>query len=169
MDQLVPIGAFETTVEAETARVILEQEGIQAFLKDAEMVNAVGLLGNAIGYIRLLVRAEDEDPARAILEEMVEHDKARESGERETESRCLSCGLPMPTDAPACPACGWSYANADAATEPEPGDSQFRGLEPLREQRRPFLLFWLFVWLGLPMLILALLIVAWVVSVIRGY
>jgi hypothetical protein len=47
-DRLVTIETFQTLPEAEAARMHLSAHGIEAHLSDAEVVNMVGLLGNAL-------------------------------------------------------------------------------------------------------------------------
>ena len=54
-DRLVTIRRFTHTWEADMARVILEAEGIPAYLVNADTVNVNWLWSNAVGGIRLRV------------------------------------------------------------------------------------------------------------------
>jgi hypothetical protein len=67
VDGFVVVATFPNVAEAEAARLALEAAGIQAFLRDDELVSMVWLLGNAVGYVKLLVAAPDADRAQLVL------------------------------------------------------------------------------------------------------
>jgi hypothetical protein len=50
-DKLVTVRTFQVLTEAELARMLLEGEGLRAFLLDSGIVNFNWFLGNAVGYI----------------------------------------------------------------------------------------------------------------------
>jgi hypothetical protein len=63
---LVELARFDTRIEADLARLLLESEGVDAILFDAEM--------NSFGWgpmmpVRLMVLEEDRDLAQQLLEE----------------------------------------------------------------------------------------------------
>lgn len=67
-DDLVPIATFVTPAEAAAARCALEAQGIVSFLKDDNLVGTNWLLGNAVGYVKLVVPSADAQRARALLD-----------------------------------------------------------------------------------------------------
>jgi hypothetical protein len=63
---LVELARFDTRIEADLARLLLESEGVEAILFDAEM--------NSFGWgpmmpVRLMVLEEDRDLAEELLAE----------------------------------------------------------------------------------------------------
>lgn len=117
-DELMTVATFTTLPEAEAARLMLETEGIPAFLSDAEIVSMDWLLGNAVGNIKLRVPASFAEPAAALLEQIEAERRARrDTADDEDdfaltdEMTCLACGTHMPEDEHRCPSCGWSYAD----------------------------------------------------------
>jgi Putative prokaryotic signal transducing protein len=72
-DELVTVATFEFLPLAEAARAQLIAEGIPAFLSDAETVYMAWWLGNALGYIKLLVPEAQAQRARGILDEAQEN------------------------------------------------------------------------------------------------
>src|SRR5262245_9680830 len=63
------VATFGDLVEANLARNRLETGGVQAVLADVETVAMIWSLDNAVGGIKLQVRAADAEQARAILAE----------------------------------------------------------------------------------------------------
>jgi hypothetical protein len=63
--KFVVIDTFLHSTEAETARAVLEMEGIKAFLEDGGID---GILGFSPGGVQLAVPEEDAEKARAILD-----------------------------------------------------------------------------------------------------
>lgn len=66
-DDLIVIASYSNAAEAEIARAVLERERLQSCLADEGIVTNFWLLGNAVGYVKLLVAASDGERARAIL------------------------------------------------------------------------------------------------------
>ena len=85
-DTLEIIKVFENAFEAELARGRLESEGIPSFLRDNHIVEANWMLSNAVGGVKLAVRANDVGRAREIL------DSAAPEMKDEGWGACPSCG-----------------------------------------------------------------------------
>ncbi len=64
-ERFVVIDTFIHATEAETARAVLEMEGIKAFLEDG---GVEGVFGFAPGGVQLAVPAAEAEKARAILD-----------------------------------------------------------------------------------------------------
>jgi hypothetical protein len=64
-DEFVVIDTFIHATEAETARAVLEMEGIKAFLEDGSIE---GVLGFSPGGVQLAVPAAEAERARAVLD-----------------------------------------------------------------------------------------------------
>lgn len=69
-DRLVTVASFSNAIEANIARNALEEAGIPACLADEEMVNALSLLSNILGGVKLLVRESDGQAACSLLNEL---------------------------------------------------------------------------------------------------
>ena len=78
MEKLVTVATFDFRAEAEVAKLFLEEQGIQAFLADDNLVGMDWFLSNAVGGVKLQVAASDVDRARDILEQ-IEH-RRRDAG-----------------------------------------------------------------------------------------
>lgn len=107
--ELITVGTYRFVAKAEVAQSLLRQEGIEAFISDANTVNADWFLGNAIGYAKLLVPSYQLEQANAILEQ---HPSLLDRYVEEDESApetCLACGKELNPESSACPDCGWSY------------------------------------------------------------
>ena len=115
VQDFVTIARFEFPAEAETAKLILEGQGLRAFLEDAETVAMDWMLGNAIGYIKLKVPAGDVPTAVALLQQHpgtarnLVSEEAPLSTTEISDDQCLECGAEIPADVSVCPQCGWSY------------------------------------------------------------
>ena len=68
MSGLVELTKFTTRVEADLARLYLEDEGIHAVLFDNETSNFYGFFGGPFMPIRLMVLDDDLEAARELLE-----------------------------------------------------------------------------------------------------
>jgi membrane protease YdiL (CAAX protease family) len=68
MGDLVAIATFSHRSEADVPKMLLEQNGIRAFLADDNLIGMDWFLTNAVGGVKLLVAAEDVERARAILQ-----------------------------------------------------------------------------------------------------
>jgi len=119
-DEFVTVATFPTLPEAEAARLMLETEGIPAFLGDAEIVSMDWLLGNAVGYVKVRVPPSHVAAASELLGR-IDAERRRRRAEAETDpdagwddtgpTACLACGATMPEgeNEDRCLACGWSY------------------------------------------------------------
>jgi hypothetical protein len=108
----VTVATFRFVNEAELAKLHLEEEGIPAFLADAETITMDWFLGIAAGYIKLQVpRSRAEDAAAVLARQAQARPRERPAEAAEAEANpCLACGADLPEDESQCPACGWSYA-----------------------------------------------------------
>ena len=66
MSGLVEAASFQSRIDADLARIMLENDGIDAFLFDAE-INS--MYGGLFMPVRLMVRADQAEGALAILAE----------------------------------------------------------------------------------------------------
>jgi hypothetical protein len=74
--KFVPVYIARGTLEAETVRVFLESEGINAFVLQESAGVVYGLTVGSLGAARVMVESQDEDHAKTIL-------RAMEAGEYE--------------------------------------------------------------------------------------
>ena len=84
-EERVVVAAYTYITEAETGRVLLEENGIPSEIKDEYVVSSHAFLSNAVGGIKVLVSKENEDMARKILKE--EDTKCS----NEYKHRCFNC------------------------------------------------------------------------------
>lgn len=116
-DDLVTIATYSTAQAAETAKWALDQEGIQSFVIDGNVVAMDWLLGNAVGNVKLQVAESQVEAAAAVLRA---HPGLLDQPAIEPppdDNTCLACGRLMPEDADQCPACGWTFAAGDTGSE----------------------------------------------------
>jgi hypothetical protein len=170
MTDLVTISRFQVLPEAEAARMHLQSHGISAFLADAEVVNMDWLLGNALGYIKLQVPAEQAEEVSAILErQQPDLDQSEGENQSDAEDCCLECGAKLIPNQAKCAACGWTYSENEPASEtPEPaeeGEEESPSvMDKLCDLKQPIFMLWLvpvFAGVGL----LALAIVGWLLRI----
>lgn len=89
---LVTLEHFRDMPEALLAKGKLESAGIDSVLADGNLVRMDWLLSNAIGGIRLQVRHEDLETARAVLHEPIPAEFGDEAlGETFIQPRCPRC------------------------------------------------------------------------------
>jgi hypothetical protein len=89
---LVKLQHFRDVPEALLAKGKLEWSGITCVLADGNLVRMDWLLSNAIGGLRLQVRQEDVEWARALLAEPIPLEFSEEEvGEPYQQPRCPSC------------------------------------------------------------------------------
>jgi hypothetical protein len=130
---LIPIASFVTAAQAAAAKVALEAEGISCFLKDANVVSMD--LGNAVGYVKLLVAANDAERANELLRTPFDDwpsfapsqaPQCRQCGEdlASGDEKCRHCGAPRRPDV------------LQAAGSMEAGDFRQRLLSDPEEARR---------------------------------
>jgi hypothetical protein len=68
-NELVTVGRFSTLPEMDMARGLLESEGIDCLTPEEHLVAATGgIYGQAVGWLRLQVRPQDAERAKALLE-----------------------------------------------------------------------------------------------------
>jgi hypothetical protein len=65
-EELVTLMTFEFANQAEMAKWVLEQEGIHAFVADANIMNTGPFVANAIGYAKLQVPAAQVEAAGGV-------------------------------------------------------------------------------------------------------
>jgi hypothetical protein len=68
--KFVPVYEARGMLEADTIRIFLESEGITAFISQESAGIALGLTIGPLGLAEILVREEQLDQARKLLEEM---------------------------------------------------------------------------------------------------
>lgn len=68
MDDLVTVTSFSDVAEAQLAQERLEQEGVAAFVVDAQMAGVMPYLANSTGGVRVQVKPSDLERAREILQ-----------------------------------------------------------------------------------------------------
>jgi hypothetical protein len=81
VSELVTIRLFRDLPEALFAKALLESSGIECCLADENIVRLDWLISNAIGNMRLQVRAEDAEAALEILDQPVEEVPSAEDEE----------------------------------------------------------------------------------------
>ena len=94
--ELQTVATFDNPVKAQIAVGLLEAEGINAFLNDAEMINMDPLLLTAVGGVKVHVESSDAGRAFEILKHC--HDDA--------EVKTAPPPNGSTEDIPACPSCG---------------------------------------------------------------
>jgi hypothetical protein len=113
-DDLVTLATFRFASKAEYTKWVLEQEGIQAFVFDGNTVTADWFLGNAIGYVKLMVLASRAEAALEIVRKNPGLlDQPQTDVDDNAPERCLSCNELLPEDCDRCPSCGWSYHDVE--------------------------------------------------------
>ena len=97
-DSLVKIATYDDPILPHLARNQLEAENIAVFLDGEHHVAMDWMIANAVGGIKLLVAAEDQEQALEILKRRTESDSAEEqansSEEAGDELPCPSCRSP---------------------------------------------------------------------------
>lgn len=84
--KLEVLATFENAIDAEIVRGRLESDGIPCHVLDGGIVGMNWTLSNAVGGVKLVVRAEDLENARALL---IEDESS--STEDEGWGACPSC------------------------------------------------------------------------------
>ncbi|MBL7723411.1 MAG: DUF2007 domain-containing protein [Chitinophagaceae bacterium] len=80
----VLLNSYTNYVDAHIARGVLEEEGINCWLKDENTVTIDPILSNAVGGIKLMVVSSQAERASALLERLRRESKATLS--------CPKCG-----------------------------------------------------------------------------
>lgn len=87
-EKLVTIGQFSKGVDAHLAKTRLESEGIECFIQDENLIGLNWLYSNAIGGVKLQVKAEDIEKAKTILSESP---SPQDAETKESEQHCPAC------------------------------------------------------------------------------
>ena len=97
-DKLKIVARFLSAPEAHLARNRLEQEGVQAFLDSEHHISMEWMISNALGGVKLLVRARDLEIAEKILSQKNPPVRNEDTGDRtefdasrESELTCPNC------------------------------------------------------------------------------
>jgi hypothetical protein len=100
--ELTTVATFHQAAQAELARNVLAEAGIQAVVADAEIVAMDWLLANAVGGIKVQVRAEDAERAAAVLDGALGEDAGLASEEIDEDelARQALAAEPEPEDVP---------------------------------------------------------------------
>jgi rubrerythrin len=93
---------FADEIQAELAEGLLVENGIPCRLEDVSFHSAPVPVSEDMAQIRLWVKEEDLEEARAIL------------AQAETESRCSACGAVVTRDDATCPECGETLESEEA-------------------------------------------------------
>jgi hypothetical protein len=94
-DELIVVRRFRDLIEAELAKGKLISAGVDCFLADENTVRMDWLWSNAIGGLRLVVKEEDVEAARTLLDEPIPDQIAQEDPALNyTQPRCPKCASP---------------------------------------------------------------------------
>lgn len=89
---LATVGQYRDMAEAFVARAVLDQAGIECFLRDENTVRTDWLLSNAIGGMRLQVAVADQAAAEQLLSQPAPGQFELDSGEEFVQPVCPKCG-----------------------------------------------------------------------------
>ena len=94
MEPLVTVATFSLPTAAEAQKLLLEHEGIRAFLADDNLVGMNWFLSNAVGGVKLQVAASDAERAREILQRSQASwgDRPEKGCEGDVTFACEECG-----------------------------------------------------------------------------
>lgn len=123
--QLVTIREFRDLPEAELAKGLIESAGIEVFLADDNIVRMDWFYSNAVGGIKLQVKAEDAATAIDVLEQPIPDNFDVEGVGDYAQPCCPQCQSievtfwPVGKKSWKCDACGyeWEDAISDGAVE----------------------------------------------------
>src|ERR1700743_890949 len=88
----VEIQRYRDLNQAAIAQSILESAGIECFLADANLVRMDWFYSNAVGGIKVVVREEDAEEARKILDQEIPESIEVEGSGLYEQPRCPKCG-----------------------------------------------------------------------------
>ena len=118
-DDFVTVSTSQFAPEAESIKLLLAQEGIEAFIADANLVNTNWFLGPAVGYIKVQVPRSQEAAALEILRQHPLATGTPIEASEDAPAKCLACGAPMAEDAERCAVCGWTFETEEQASGEE--------------------------------------------------
>jgi hypothetical protein len=90
-DELIVVRRFRDLMEAELAKGKLASAGIDSLIADENIVRMDWFYSNAIGGLRLIVKPEDADAARDLLDEPIPDQIIDEDADPYTQPRCPRC------------------------------------------------------------------------------
>jgi hypothetical protein len=88
----VIVGRYRDLPTATVAKSVLDSAGIESFLADDNFVRLDWLMSNALGGIKLLVRGEDAEGAKKLLDEQVPEKFDVEGVGQYENPKCPNCG-----------------------------------------------------------------------------
>jgi membrane protease YdiL (CAAX protease family) len=127
VEKLVTVATFDFCAAADETKLLLEQDGIRAFLADDNLVGWDWFFSNAVGGVKVQVAASDVDRAKGILEK---HGSAKTEPQdnlpaEEVRFACQECGksVTFPGErrghVETCPHCG-EYVDVPEDSETSP-------------------------------------------------
>ncbi|MDZ4688097.1 MAG: DUF2007 domain-containing protein [Planctomycetaceae bacterium] len=126
--RLIPVATFATPEEAEIGRSVLDAEGIPSFLENSNTVGMLWHLGNATGWVKLLVGEDHAEQAAELLQPTRRED-AR--GILSAPWSC-TCGAEVDAGFETCWQCG-STRDVLTTTSPSTSDALATSREPAPE------------------------------------
>jgi hypothetical protein len=114
-DRLAKVAAYPTSVEADVVRNQLEAHGIRAIITDEATAATLWHVGSAIGGCRVLVRQEDLEQAKAVLDAAEAAADAAEGGPSR-DWACPSCKEENAKNFDFCWKCNAEYPGEQAIT-----------------------------------------------------
>jgi hypothetical protein len=77
--ELVSVGTADGQIEAEIIKGLLTANGVDVWLSQESAGTALGLTIGAMGEVEIMVRAEQAEQARSLLDEDPDEDPEQES------------------------------------------------------------------------------------------
>lgn len=90
--EFVTVRRYRDLTEAIVAKTLLESAGIEAWIRDENLVRMEWQYSNFLGGIRLQVKAEDEAAAGEVLEQPIPKSIAFAEGREFVQPNCPRCG-----------------------------------------------------------------------------
>lgn len=100
-DEFTQIGTFMYEYEAQILIGRLENEGIQAFIFDNNIIASDPFLANAVGGIKVHIRTEDIEKVRVVLEE-IENESSNQHAKSENVKIGNTSYTPFQGECPKC-------------------------------------------------------------------